>query len=1064
MYSEKPEQYDVFLSYSHEDAKKYGSEIIDRIKHEIEAELQDHACRSLVFLDAKALNLGDEWQAKIREKINECKIFICLISENYLRAPYCARERLWWAQKEIWNGRLRKTTLPVYYVELDRDPWSCPTDKTKDLFGFQLEQDNLELLPWINGKEDVKKLFVEERLNVLKGAVKRKLRRESDVKSFSSVTPGLSESFVGRIQELKELREICVSGHYPIIQAAGGVGKSELAVAYAFGYAEDYPNGRFLIRMEGVNTWKSAILSMVRDSKTGRRTREYLGVSDDDMTKSDEELHVQIVRKLFELAKDANVLLLLDNVDDSSIFSAKKLLEFSPEGEQLPPRLHMVGTSRHFLEYPERNRAQAVTIGNLSPEEAFELFCLIGGKVFPFAGRPDLGNDPESQALKEIISLLDGHVWSMEILAGYMVENYGNGMTFVKKLSELQRNCIIDGEGSWRNVGNSVVLLKPTLERIRGLNLGDAIIDVLAIASLMYSDVIYIEVLEAYWRRYHSHLEYKDGVPFDYVINALKKYHLLNGDGKIRKIHRITQAAVKDIIGERISEYTVKLAPILEKAYVFSQEDWCDAIITTPELYAATSQEFKDYKFRVGNWIRLLQNPIFEEYCPWEKLNREFWFELLGVFPTFIRKCPSRILKNYTFGKGSLSRYRNIRDGELYYLWTKLLIKQPQLGSICPYDDLKLYLSRSVNDVLRTIELNSKEENTEIRPNLLGYENCSWDEINVDTWVRLLIEQPQLADKCKKWDEFSEDVWSELLCKQPQFADRCPWRNLMKYKWGELLIVQPQFVDKCPWDKLPGGYLVQILKKSPQYVSKCPSVILGVIGADWVDLLLDHPQIADKCQWENLTEFDWKRLLCVHPHFANKCQKWDEFNVVMWMDILIHQPRFADRCPWEKLREKLSPREWLKIISERPQFANRCPLELFDEVLSIFGERMGVEVQKLKHIDKYKLWDEVICKMANDCKQKMESSAWVRLLSLHPEEASSCPWSKLKGRDWVDLLMEQPQFAEYCQWEKIPPPPDCYWLVDLVRKQPQLEHIINESLKNRGVEWHCDWWSHEIGG
>ena len=65
--------YDVFLSYAHADAELYGKDLIQSIKQEIQNEIQDVSCRHLVFLDSEALELGDEWEAKIKEKLQECR-------------------------------------------------------------------------------------------------------------------------------------------------------------------------------------------------------------------------------------------------------------------------------------------------------------------------------------------------------------------------------------------------------------------------------------------------------------------------------------------------------------------------------------------------------------------------------------------------------------------------------------------------------------------------------------------------------------------------------------------------------------------------------------------------------------------------------------------------------------------------------------------------------------------------------------------------------------------------------------------------------------------------------
>lgn|GEM_PF-6225999 len=801
------ERYDVFLSYSHEDAKLYGQEIIGRIKREIQDELRDFARRPLVFLDTEALRYGDEWHAKIMEKIDECKIFICLLSPNYLESPYCTRERIWWARKETRNGRLRRDTCPVYFVQMDLDPWQNPSARTKDLFGFQLEQKELTLVPWFRGKEEVKELFIQERLDFLKNSIAGKLQdRDAGNESFCSVTPRLSENFVGRILELKELREICVSGRFPVIQAAGGVGKTELAAAYAFGYAEEYPMGRFLIRMEGIGSWQEALVSMLNDSKTGRKTREYLGISEEEMSKPPEALHILIVRKLFELTKRGRLLLLLDNVDDGSLFTGKKLEEFSPEGDPIPRELHMVATARHRLDYPGNSRAQAMPLDNLAPDEAFELFCTIGGKLFPCCMKADTGNDPESAALREIIALLDGHVWALEILAGYMAKNYANGMTFVRKLEALKKDFIVKGENSYRNTDNSPALLEPTFSAVKALALGDAVINLLYLAALLDPDAVSVDALEGCWNKYYGDLEFEDGSPFAYALNTLKEYCLLNGSGPQRKIHRLTQGAVKALLGNALPEYAATLASVLEKPPSFSQQDWCRALMTTPELYECCSGDFRKNKFSLRNWEHLLVVPELVKYCPWDKLTGPCWSGILRKFPQFGSRC----------------RWEKLAGDD----WMRLLRDRPQFA-----------------------------------------DKCRWKKLDGSAWGRLLRKQPRFADRCP-WEELDGFDWCRLLKYQPQFADKCQWDKLSGADWSLLLSAWPQFADKCDWDKLSGSDWCSLLIDRPQFADKCDWDKLD--GLDWSSLLRRQPRFADKCRWDKLSSLAWRMLLRSQPQFADR--------------------------------------------------------------------------------------------------------------------------------------------------------------------------------------------------
>ena len=108
-------QYQFFLSYSHKDANKYGQDYINEIKRQIEESVGE---KNIVFLDTEALELGNEWNSKIQECLGQCKVFIYLLSENYLKSEYCTRERIWWAQREMVNGRFDQATFPVFYIQI----------------------------------------------------------------------------------------------------------------------------------------------------------------------------------------------------------------------------------------------------------------------------------------------------------------------------------------------------------------------------------------------------------------------------------------------------------------------------------------------------------------------------------------------------------------------------------------------------------------------------------------------------------------------------------------------------------------------------------------------------------------------------------------------------------------------------------------------------------------------------------------------------------------------------------------------------------------------------------
>ena len=116
------EKYDVFLSYAHADAQSDEQKrIVRSIKETIDQALQSVVePDSCVFLDSEALKWGDEWNTKICESIDKARVFVYLLSPNYLKSNYCQREKLWWARREMRLGRLNKATRPIYFIELPK--------------------------------------------------------------------------------------------------------------------------------------------------------------------------------------------------------------------------------------------------------------------------------------------------------------------------------------------------------------------------------------------------------------------------------------------------------------------------------------------------------------------------------------------------------------------------------------------------------------------------------------------------------------------------------------------------------------------------------------------------------------------------------------------------------------------------------------------------------------------------------------------------------------------------------------------------------------------------------
>ncbi|MBR6587346.1 MAG: toll/interleukin-1 receptor domain-containing protein, partial [Kiritimatiellae bacterium] len=474
-------KYEVFLSYAHKDADKYGRDYIDEIKRQIEASLGGE---ELVFLDADALELGDEWNSKIQECLDKCSVFVCLLSENYVKSEYCARERLWWAQKEMKKGRLNKATLPLFYIKIDD---SADADAQRELERLSHLQNDVAFTPWFpDGAKFSARELVRRRLEnarILSKIQSIKDDAETIGKSISSVPP-YNQRFVGRVNELCRIRQVCTHGgmaigSIPVIHGEAGCGKSEISFAYAHGYASEYPGGRFFVPMEHAKSWDEAWLRLAEkiDSRSCLPVYEVLGLKKEDRQQEPADLAKVIAQRMWiHIRNNGQTLFLLDNIDNMELLEDGMLTGLFPTGE-VPEDLDMVATTRGTPVLDNCSMAVTVPIGDLGEDASLELLRLHCGNL-PFNLAPPR-NDRETVAAKELLKFLEYHAWSVEIVAGCLGKEHRYGATPEKVLEELRCNFQINATcRSFREIPDCIEkLLQPSIDRIKQLELGDEILE-----------------------------------------------------------------------------------------------------------------------------------------------------------------------------------------------------------------------------------------------------------------------------------------------------------------------------------------------------------------------------------------------------------------------------------------------------------------------------------------------------------------------------------------------------------------------------------------------------------
>lgn len=269
----------------------------------------------------------DDWRNRILGGLRESKLLLLVLSPEYLKSTYCEWEIVEFLKYEHSRAIQGQGVAQIYFVEIPG----------LDTPGFEQQcaawvvrvrqRNHVDLRTWYDeGADALKRSDVRTRMEDLNRSLVDRLSRLRRIADAPGNLPAHNPRFVGREVEMERLHKAVGLGQFGLltaVQGIGGMGKTALAIQYAYAYADFYPGGRWVMGCSGVSAIASAIRSLDAD----------LGIQFTDEEKLDETraakrvlaiLQERAVQGAAARAGEKNspeprALLIFDNVDNPAL-------------------------------------------------------------------------------------------------------------------------------------------------------------------------------------------------------------------------------------------------------------------------------------------------------------------------------------------------------------------------------------------------------------------------------------------------------------------------------------------------------------------------------------------------------------------------------------------------------------------------------------------------------------------------------------------------------------------------------------------------------------------------
>jgi tetratricopeptide (TPR) repeat protein len=479
-----------------------------------------------VFFDRADIRAMDDWEDRILRGLRHCKVMLAVLSPHYFDSAYCRKEWEVHTEHELDRAMPGEGIASIYIATAPGFESEAPAALDDWVANLRRRQ-YLDLRDWrTEGREALRREEVRRRLEALDQRLSEQFEKAERIANSPTTVPPHNRNFVGRIDELRRVREALALGRVGAIAAVhglGGMGKSALAFEYAHAFAAEYPGGRFLVPAAGVNDLRIPIVNLA--------AQKGISLSDDERKHLDAAF--ARVRAAFEQGPLS--LLLLDNLDDPKLLAPHHRAQCLPSANNV----HVLVTTRFE---PERlPGVECVALDALPESDALGLL----EKHRAFA------DDAEREAARRVIRRLGGHPLAVEVVAVYLWQT--PEVNYAGYAARLEREGLDALEGTARDDKVELSrhqqkllseLLEPTLA---GLSRQERL--AIEYAALLPPDRIALPWLRALvgekFRQVVASPERGYADPWGQIERRLIGLRMLSkGDDSLVRMHRLIQMVV----------------------------------------------------------------------------------------------------------------------------------------------------------------------------------------------------------------------------------------------------------------------------------------------------------------------------------------------------------------------------------------------------------------------------------------------------------------------------------------------------------------------------------------